>query len=677
MSREREKGPQLPRESAEELYQNSPCGYVSFLADGTIFNINKTLLSWIGYSREEVIGQLKFQQLFKIGGQIYFETHFFPLVKMQGFVNEINFDIRRKDKSDFPSLLNVTEVVSEGSSEKFYRASIFNISDRKRYEQELIQARKTAEQATKSKAAFLSIISHEIRTPLNAVLGIGNLFGKTALDPQQEEYARILKHSSENLLGLVNNLLDMSKIEAQKVKLEIRSFSLPDLLEVLIDTFKVKSLERQIDLQVELDPELPENVLGDPYKLNQVLTNLLGNAIKFTEKGHVKLEVEVLGKKGGRVGLQFAVSDTGIGIPKDRLDTIFDEFSQANYDVGLKYGGTGLGLTISQRLLQLHGSKMQVESEEGKGTRFNFRLEYETNNSAAQKRKKEQQRWEQGQLGPAHLLVVDDNEMNIFIIEEYLRGWGLSFEAVEGGAAAIEAVQKTHFDLILMDLHMPGMNGYDASRAIRKLPINQQPIIIALSASATGDVDEKLRKAQMDDFVPKPFSPSQLFEKLGDYLNGPRNDPEAETIERPETLPGEPQGESEIPTGVEGRKVPEPGKRAKPFINISRLRKMGKSNRDFLHSSLESTEKAFHGYLDEFKLVVRERDAGMLAALLHKMSMSLYYVQAEQLEQQLKAYQAMLESPFREEDLLKQREETLLLHFERLLVEIKNSRLSL
>src|SRR5690606_18015322 len=175
-------------ETAEELYQNAPCGYVSFLHDGTIFNINGTLLNWLGYSREEVQDRMRFQQFFKVGGQIYFETHFFPLIQMQGFVNEINFDILRKDKTLLPCLLNVSEVTSSNSEEKTYRASIFNISDRKNYERELIAARKKAEETSRAKAAFLSMISHEIRTPLNAILGIGNLFHKTSLNAQQKEY---------------------------------------------------------------------------------------------------------------------------------------------------------------------------------------------------------------------------------------------------------------------------------------------------------------------------------------------------------------------------------------------------------------------------------------------------------------------------------------------------------
>jgi len=629
-------------ETAEELYQNAPCGYVSFLHDGTIFNINGTLLNWLGYSREEVQDRMRFQQFFKVGGQIYFETHFFPLIQMQGFVNEINFDILRKDKTLLPCLLNVSEVTSSNSEEKTYRASIFNISDRKNYERELIAARKKAEETSRAKAAFLSMISHEIRTPLNAILGIGNLFHKTSLNAQQKEYARILLNSSENLLGLVNNLLDMSKIESHKVKLEKLPFSVTDLLEVLISTFQVKCDEKHIELRVILPANLPEHLLGDPYKLNQVLTNLLGNAIKFTKEGYVKLEISILELSEKKIFLRFAVSDTGIGIAEDKFEAIFDEFSQASYDVGLKYGGTGLGLTISQRLLQLHGSKMQLESEEGKGSRFSFDLHYDLDLQAGQKKKKALRKWEEQQLDPAHILVVDDNPLNIFIINEFLSGWNLSYEAAENGKEAVEAVGRRNFDLVLMDLHMPSMNGYEASKAIRDLPLERQPVIIALSASATGDISEKLEQAAINGFVPKPFSPAQLFEKLSQHLGADNGD---HIIEE------------EIPA-------------APVSTNMSRFEKMSQGNTEFMRKALGSSLQAFINYQKEIQSITSSRNSDALASLIHKMSMSLYYVQAYRLSTLMEQYGDMLQHQAGETERLEQLEHGIDQEFQKVIIEI-------
>lgn len=631
-------------ESAEELYQNAPCGYASFSNDGKIFNINKTLLTWLGYNRKEVVGKMRFQQLFKVGGQIYFETHFFPLIKMQGFVNEINFDILRKDRSVFPGLLNVTEVAAKGPAEKTYRASIFNISDRKNYERELIHERKKAEEASKAKAAFLSMISHEIRTPLNAILGIGNLFHKTPLNPQQEEYARILLNSSENLMGLVNNLLDMSKIEAHKVKIEKLPFSLADLIEVLVSTFQVKCEEKKIELKVAFSDDLPEHLIGDPYKLNQILTNLLGNAIKFTEKGYVKLGINVLNRWEDEVALRFIVSDTGIGIPAEKQEAVFKEFSQASYSVGLKFGGTGLGLTISQRLLQLHGSEMKLESQKGKGSCFSFDIKYELDRNATRIEKKEYKKREEQQIGPAHILVVDDNPLNIFIINEYLAGWNLTHEAVESGKETLEIMQRTHFDLVLMDLHMPAMNGQETARAIRELPLAEQPIIIALSASATGAISQELERDGFDDHVPKPFSPSELFEKLSyhlDHRDTNRNPLEEET------------------------------KSAPPSIQLARFRKMGKGDEEFLANAVVSTLDAFTQYQQDLQSIFAERDPEALAATIHKMSMSLYYVQADKLSALLKEYRELLEQPHTDPRILALQETSINREFDKVIREIK------
>ena len=375
----------IPVETAEELYENAPCGYVSFTTDGTIFNINNTLLSWLGFSKKEVINIKKFNSLFKIGGKIFFETHFFPLIRIQGFIKEINFDIVRKDQSTFPGLLNVNEIAGAGAGPKTYRATVFDITDRKVYENELLEAKKKAESASRAKAEFLSTISHEIRTPLNAILGIGNLIQKTPLNEQQEEYARILLLSSESLLGLVNNLLDLSKIEAKKVKLEQKPFDLADLVEVLVTSFEVKASEKGIDLLTDFEEDLPRDLIGDQVKLNQILTNLLGNAIKFTDSGYVKLKITTIEKEANNAVLRFEVSDTGMGIPEDKLETIFSEFAQASYEVNLNYGGTGLGLTISQKLLQLYDSEMRLESEKGKGSVFSFDIKFQRNEGQSKK----------------------------------------------------------------------------------------------------------------------------------------------------------------------------------------------------------------------------------------------------------------------------------------------------
>ncbi|MBZ9728714.1 response regulator [Salegentibacter sp. JZCK2] len=516
----------IPEESAENLYENSPCGYFSFLADGTIFRINKTLLNLLNYKEKEEVAKVKkIQDLLRIGGKIYFETHFFPLIKMQGFVKEMNVDLLRKDGSYFPALINVNQISSTQGNSTIYRASVLDITDRKKYEKVLLEGKRKAEEASKAKAEFLSTISHEIRTPLNAIVGIGNLIQKTSLDDVQKEYAKILQLSSDNLLELVNNLLDLSKLEADMVKLEERNFSLKELLEVLFHSFKMRARKKNIELKKDFPKDLPEHLLGDPVKLNQILTNLLGNALKFTKEGYIRLKIKELKSNDEAVELQFTVCDTGIGIPKDKLNIIFQEFSQASYDVNQEFGGTGLGLTISQKLLQMHGSQLHVSSEEGKGSEFSFALKFKFSTETSPKGRKTPRLKEFLANSGARVLVVDDNSVNLLIASKYLKGWGLAHETVASGEAAIQEVKESKYDIILMDLHMPKMDGYEASIEIWKICQEPPPVIIALSASGRGDVNLKMKRAGISAYVSKPFDPTDLQEVMVEYLNDRKSDP--------------------------------------------------------------------------------------------------------------------------------------------------------
>lgn len=508
-------------ESVEDLYENAPCGYISFLTDGTIFRINKTLLHLLDYKdKNEVLQVKKIQELFKIGGKMYFETHFFPLIKMQGFIKEINFDLLRKDGSFFPALLYVNQISFAENNLSIFRASVLDITDRKKYEKVLMEAKAKAEEATRAKAEFLSTMSHEIRNPLNAIVVIGNLIQDTSLDDLQKEYAKILQLSSTNLLKLVNNLLDLSKLEADKVKLEKRNFSLNQLLEILIHSFKLRAKEKKIELKVDYPQNLPENLLGDPVKLNQILTNLLVNALKFTKEGFVKLVIVEKERSDNDIALQFTVCDTGIGIPQDKLKIIFQEFSQASYDISREYGGTGLGLTISQKLLQMFESTLTVSSEEGKGSAFSFDLKFIVTEEVAPAKNERSRLTELLAATGARILVVDDNFINLFITSRYLKNWGLAHDIVDSGEAAIRAVKENNYDIILLDLNMPIMSGYQAAVAIREMNTKHSPLIIALSASERGDVNLEMKKAGIYAFVPKPFNPVDLQEVMLNFLSG-------------------------------------------------------------------------------------------------------------------------------------------------------------
>jgi PAS domain S-box-containing protein len=521
----------LVEESAEDLYQNAPCGYISTLPNGTIIKVNQTFLTWTGYRREELIGRKRLQELLPIGGKIFYETHYAPLLRMQGFVTEINFDVIHKEGRLLPVLLSTTQRRDASGKPVVNRTTLFNITDRKKYERELVLARRRAENATEDKANFLSTVSHEIRTPMNAIIGISNLLQETELAPDQQKYVRILKDSSEGLLSLINDILDFSKIEAGKVTLEERSFDVRELVSRIFYGLNVKAEEKGLSVRLDIDERVPAWLRGDPVKLGQILTNLMGNAIKFTEHGSVTLALKVREVFPDAVSLDFKVSDTGIGIPPDRLTKIFEGFTQASYDIGMKYGGTGLGLAISLKLLELHGTRMAVESVLGEGSTFSFKLRLPLGQEQKANRGLVEGLPDGQGLQGLKILVAEDNAVNVFVLAQFLRKWGVEFEVAENGRLAVEKVQAREFDLVLMDLQMPELDGYGATRMIRELSGArfQRLPIIALTASTGLGEDERSKLTGFTDYLGKPFKPEALFSKLA--LHGARQGPACAPVE--------------------------------------------------------------------------------------------------------------------------------------------------
>lgn len=507
--------PALFEESAEDLYENAPCGYLSALPGGMIVKVNQTFLTWTGYRREDLVERKRFYELLTGGGRIFHETHYAPLLQMQGAVREIALDMVCADGRRLPVLINSVLRRDESGKPLLVRTTVFNATDRKEYERELVRERQRAEQAGQAKSDFLSMISHEIRTPLNAIIGVAHLFKMTELSPQQQKLARILGSSSESLLHLVNQILDFGKIEAGKMSLEERPVDLRQLVQEIAERYQLKAQERSLAFLVHVDERVPRGVLGDPMKIGQVLTNLVGNALKFTSEGSVTVALEVRAADRDTVSIDFRVSDTGIGIAPDRLASIFDDFTQANYDIGLKYGGSGLGLSISRKLVEMHGSRILVESELGRGTTFSFELRFKTLAEAVA-------------VGPAavvsgleglKVLVADDNEVNVFVLTGLLKDWGVDFEVVSNGRQAVECVRARDYDLVLMDLRMPEMDGYAATREIRAMPGERfaKLPIFALSASTRMGLQHEIDEAGFNEFVGKPFSPDILFGKMARY----------------------------------------------------------------------------------------------------------------------------------------------------------------
>ena len=387
---------------------------------------------------------------------------------------------------------------------------------RRRMLDNLITARKRAEEAAFSKQQFMSTMSHEIRTPLNEVIGITNLLYQSNPREDQMDYINTLRFSANYLLSLVNDILDYNKMEAGKIVFEKTEFDLAGMLEDIKRSYSHRALEKGIYFALEKSPDLPVTLIGDPMRLNQILSNLLSNAMKFTSRGGVTLKASVKEHLEGKAAVEFSVADTGIGIPEEKQEVIFESYAQASSDTTRKYGGTGLGLAICKRLVDLQGGSIQVESEPDKGSVFTILIEYGI--PAAEVKAADQTGVSDSMKGLAgkRILVAEDNKINFFVANKFLESWGVIVTHVENGALALEEIRKQEFDLILMDLHMPVMDGIEATRAIRNSAdrnISQIPIV-ALTAAVMSEAHDKIENLAINDYVLKPFKPRDLYDRI-------------------------------------------------------------------------------------------------------------------------------------------------------------------
>ena len=392
--------------------------------------------------------------------------------------------------------------------------------DRRTFEREIVVAKEKAEEASNAKAQFVSTMSHEIRTPLNAVVGITHLLLTEDPKPEQIKNLRTLQFSANNLLALINDILDFSKIESGKIELEEIEYDIKELLERLFSMFEFKAAEKSIDLTMNISDGLPHMVKGDPVRLNQILVNLLSNAIKFTDIGGVNLSVEVVEETASKIEVKFTVTDTGIGIPKDKLSNIFESFTQASADTSRKYGGTGLGLSISKRLAEMQGGELTVESTPGKGSAFTVNMSFEKSLSRPDVKVGELEDKEEVNISGSRILLVEDNEVNQMVANQFLKRKDISSEVADNGLIALEKIKSKQFDLILMDLQMPEMDGFEAAKRIRSYPDTyfKEIPIIALTASTMSEVRRKVFASGMNDFISKPFVPETFYECLYKYL---------------------------------------------------------------------------------------------------------------------------------------------------------------
>lgn len=379
---------------------------------------------------------------------------------------------------------------------------------------ELQVAKELAEKASMVKAEFLSTITHELRTPMYAVTGLTHLLLEENPKPEQKEHLRSLQFSGEYLLNLINNILDLNKLEANKVEIEKTTFNLKRRLNDVLIALNKSAVDRKNNLRLEYDDEIPDKLEGDSVKLSQILINLIGNSLKFTQNGDVIVRVKKIGDKNNKITLHFEIEDNGVGISKKKQKSIFESFSQASLQINRKFGGTGLGLSIVKSLLELMGSRIQLESQLGKGSKFWFDLVLDISAQGAteEDNAKQLNESEYSSLENRHILVVEDNKINQMITRKILEKRNIICQVADNGMDAIKMVETNDFDVVLMDIHMPGISGIEATQEIRKFKPDL-PIIALTAVTIEENIDEFFR-AGFSEIIPKPFKTEEFFEKI-------------------------------------------------------------------------------------------------------------------------------------------------------------------
>jgi|GEM_PF-1154422 len=472
----------------------------------------------MGYNTDELPNSME------VWGQLVFaedkkelEDHFREKI-LKGGQNSYEVEQRYRHKNGQIIVVQNRAIVMRNNKNFVVKiiGSIKDITAEKNQMEQLALAKKEAEVSARAKAQFLSVMSHEIRTPINSVIGLSHLLLEEEPKPQQINYLKNLQISAENLLTLINDILDYTKLESGKVVFEKRDFNLDELLRKIAQIHLPAANAKHLQIVTDIDAGLNQTWEGDSFRLTQIMNNLVSNAIKFTERGKVVVKAKLLDEVGGIARIRVEVSDTGIGIPKDKLDLIFENFTQASSDTTRRFGGTGLGLAISQKLLEMMGSEISVESKINEGSFFSFELKLKN---------KKAQHVEQGAVAKAadsnslkgmRILVVDDNPVNLMIAKRFLTKWGADVLEANDGQEAIDIALKNQFHLVLMDLKMPGIDGYKATKVIKA----SKPTLTVVALTADAFFQEKidLKTAGFTDFLTKPFQPSDLYKKVQPYL---------------------------------------------------------------------------------------------------------------------------------------------------------------
>jgi PAS domain S-box-containing protein len=501
-----------------QVFEHNPVGMVilDYLSTHILY-VNEAFLEAFGFYREEVIGKSSVELNILSSPQ---RARLIKEVNAKGFVKNVELEARKKNGETIYVLSSLQ--IIEIENDKFVLNSFLNISAQKETERQLRIAKKQAEESNLLKETFLANMSHEIRTPMNAIIGFTDLLVQCGLKNNEREYVDTIKKAGKTLLSIIDDILDSSKIEAGLTVFEEHPLSVMEIFTSLQAMLAEKAKEKNLSLSFTCSPGVPNLLLGDVTRLTQVIINLTGNALKFTQHGSVEVNAEVLTEDESTCTLGFSVKDTGIGIQPEMLQYIFERFKQSEAHTTRKYGGTGLGLSISKQLVELQGGKISVSSEPGKGSVFMFNLPFKKTGDTYQVFEKEEEKYfDMKAISKLKILLAEDNMVNIALITHLFKEGGIRVDIAKNGRIAIDMIREKEYDLVLMDMEMPEMSGYQATRMLRQEMKNNIPIL-AMTAHAMAGEREKCLRLGMNDYISKPINANLLFVKIYNIIYGTR-----------------------------------------------------------------------------------------------------------------------------------------------------------
>jgi PAS domain S-box-containing protein len=594
-------------EKYRNIIDNMQLGLVEMDLNYRVLYANRSYCQMMGFSADELLGQ-KLHPLIMSPPEVDALRDKFA-DRRRGISGSYELEVTTKQGERKWVFVGAAPMLNESKEPMGTIGINLDITHQKHLERNLREAKLQAENSARAKELFLANMSHEIRTPMNAILGMSQLLTQTMLTPRQSNYLHAISTSAQNLLVIINDILDISKLDAGKMTIERVGFNVQRLCEQVEKTMLYKAEEKGLRFITKVSPLVPNVVLGDPYRITQILLNLASNSVKFTEKGEITVESEVAGYFNNQVIISFSVCDTGVGIDPEYLTSIFQEFSQEDSSITRKFGGTGLGLSISRSLARLMGGEIYIESEKGQGTSSHFCLFLPIGTVHDLPQRKSVAITNPQDLRGKRVLLVEDNEYNRLLARTFLTNANLEVTEAENGELAVACVREHKFDLILMDVQMPVMDGFEATRYLRQELALKTPII-ALTASAINGEKEKCLAAGMNDYLTKPFFEDELLQLVHAWVVRPATPPEVA---------------SEV-VAVAPPPSPEPG----PVLyKLDMLMNTARGNQKFVESMLKTFIDSAYNALRDLNRALEVGNLSSLQATAHKLRPSLVHLQIQ------------------------------------------------